>query len=582
MPGRTFRGSSIRGSSFDVAVADGEMYVLAKGEGRRAKEMAMRRKKLARLLWKLRVVRRSCPSSDPVLLRIGAGHAPGFVKISLLTPRESVIRESFLLRSNRWARIRRRSRAGRANRVYAQDVRGFLLAMIASASALAESPCAGCHPKEEAAYRRSPMGRSLMPVKTRGKASFTRAGMDMTVDGARHEIRKGQLSAQHTAAWQIGSGSHAAGFLTSISGALYQSPFAYYSGKELWDVAPGYEALPQIDFNRRVTPECLGCHASGPPGSPRAIDCDRCHGEGNAHAIRPSKTNIVNPSKLAPIERVGVCEQCHLTGVARIPQPGAAPFAPGGRLEDSLAIFVQSTKDLKVVSHVEQLALAKCGPNLVCATCHNPHGETVNIDSKCTACHTVQRAGHAPSGCAQCHMPKRGAADGLHTAFTDHRIAKPNQFHRVDSVLRAWRSAPNADRNEGLARFATGDMQGAFRQLTAAYARHPKDPELLASLGFILFLKDQQADAVKLIEAAISERREHAPYYQKLAIVQRARGDGARAAAALESAIRFDPLDETNYHLLAELQPAKRREILGRYLRIHPQHFATREALARP
>ena len=42
----------------------GELYVLAKSEGRRAKERAMRRKKLARLLRKLRAMQRSCPRRD--------------------------------------------------------------------------------------------------------------------------------------------------------------------------------------------------------------------------------------------------------------------------------------------------------------------------------------------------------------------------------------------------------------------------------------------------------------------------------------------------------------------------------------
>ena len=47
--------------------ADGEeMYVLAKSEGRQAKEMAIRRRKLARLLWKLRAMRRSLPIAEAV------------------------------------------------------------------------------------------------------------------------------------------------------------------------------------------------------------------------------------------------------------------------------------------------------------------------------------------------------------------------------------------------------------------------------------------------------------------------------------------------------------------------------------
>ena len=51
---------------------DSEVYVLAKSEGRRAKETAMRRKRLARLLRRLRAMRRSCPKRDQLLIRLGA------------------------------------------------------------------------------------------------------------------------------------------------------------------------------------------------------------------------------------------------------------------------------------------------------------------------------------------------------------------------------------------------------------------------------------------------------------------------------------------------------------------------------
>src|SRR5207237_1671951 len=50
----------------------GELYVLAKSEGRRAKEIAMRRKRLARLLKKLRAMRRSLPSLVQLLMRLVA------------------------------------------------------------------------------------------------------------------------------------------------------------------------------------------------------------------------------------------------------------------------------------------------------------------------------------------------------------------------------------------------------------------------------------------------------------------------------------------------------------------------------
>jgi hypothetical protein len=79
---------------------DGELYVLAKSEGRRAKEMAIRRKKLARLLRKLRAMRRSCPKRDQLLMRVGAvktdvGRAFGFVKIHLPEAGQEVTRETF-------------------------------------------------------------------------------------------------------------------------------------------------------------------------------------------------------------------------------------------------------------------------------------------------------------------------------------------------------------------------------------------------------------------------------------------------------------------------------------------------------
>jgi transposase len=79
---------------------EGELYVLAKSEGRQAKEIAMRRKKLARLLRKLRTMRRSCPKRDQLLMRIGAakteaGRAFQFVTIHLPGARQEVTRESF-------------------------------------------------------------------------------------------------------------------------------------------------------------------------------------------------------------------------------------------------------------------------------------------------------------------------------------------------------------------------------------------------------------------------------------------------------------------------------------------------------
>ena len=78
----------------------GELYVQAQSQGRQAKAMAIRRKRLVRRLRKLRALRKSLPKRDQLLLRMGAakkeaGRAFGFVKIRLPQTGEAVTRETF-------------------------------------------------------------------------------------------------------------------------------------------------------------------------------------------------------------------------------------------------------------------------------------------------------------------------------------------------------------------------------------------------------------------------------------------------------------------------------------------------------
>ena len=85
---------------------DGERYVLAKSEGRQQKEIAIRRKRLARLLRKLRRMRKSLPKRDQLLLRLGAakkeaGRAFSLVKIRVPGKEEAVTRETFTFHTDR-------------------------------------------------------------------------------------------------------------------------------------------------------------------------------------------------------------------------------------------------------------------------------------------------------------------------------------------------------------------------------------------------------------------------------------------------------------------------------------------------
>lgn len=83
-----------------------ELYVLARSDGRQAKEIAIRRKRLARLLRKLRAMRRSLPGRDQLLLRLGAakkeaGRAFGFVDVTLPAADQAVTRSSFRFQVNK-------------------------------------------------------------------------------------------------------------------------------------------------------------------------------------------------------------------------------------------------------------------------------------------------------------------------------------------------------------------------------------------------------------------------------------------------------------------------------------------------
>jgi transposase len=82
---------------------EGELYVLAKSAGRQAKETAMRRKRLTRLFRKLRAMRRSLPSRDQLLMRLGAaksaaGRAFQFVHLQVPGEDQEVTRETFQFR----------------------------------------------------------------------------------------------------------------------------------------------------------------------------------------------------------------------------------------------------------------------------------------------------------------------------------------------------------------------------------------------------------------------------------------------------------------------------------------------------
>jgi hypothetical protein len=268
----------------------------------------------------------------------------------------------------------------------------------------------------------------------------------------------------------IGSGQHTNSHLYTENGYLYQAPLTWYSQKQKWDLPPGFEN-ENSRFSRKLDVECVSCHNAMPvytPNSgnrfehiPLGIDCERCHGPGEAHInkiksgdITDTSTSIdysiVNPAKLSWQLQMDVCQRCHLQGNAVLKSGKRfIDFRPGMKLTDYFEVFLpeyEGDHSFIMASHAERLSESQCfiqsnnesnDKNVTCISCHNPH-ISVNSTPKekfnnaCKSCHTQESCTETEEqlklnayNCVSCHMPKTSASDIPHVAIHDHKISIP-------------------------------------------------------------------------------------------------------------------------------------------------------------
>ena len=384
----------------------------------------------------------------------------------------------------------------------------------------------------------------------------------------------------------IGSGAHASGYLVDIDGHLFQSPVAYYRSRRSYDLAPGYENQPDRDFTRPVLEGCVLCHSGtelhisgtlneyrSPVFPAETITCERCHGPAEKHLADPRASTIINPAKLEPAARDSICEQCHLLGAARVlnPRKQFSDFVPGQRLEDTFTTYRDvvpagsAAGAFKVISHVEQLALSACARNsggrLWCGTCHDPHNTPAEpvqfFRSKCLSCHTASFPASHPardSDCLGCHMPRRDAKDGGHSAFTDHRIQRRPQTQPdlpASAGIAAWREpAPDLQqRNLGIAYIDAGMQRRSspfilkgYRILTEVQQQFTGDRDFFKWIGEALLLGKKPSEANFAFERALQLDPDSALIEQSIASAYVQEGDADGAIAHLKRAVTLDPL----------------------------------------
>jgi hypothetical protein len=452
------------------------------------------------------------------------------------------------------------------------------------------SRCEFCHRSEVEGYARSAMAHSLRRAGREPDGAVSAPDAKITMysspTGYWQRLQNGTDVINYRIDYVIGSGNHASGYLLDLSDHLFQSPVAYYKSRHAYDLAPGYEQLPNPDFTRPVAEGCLFCHSGtalhipgtsnqyrSPAFSAEAITCERCHGSAEKHLSDPRAGTIINPSKLDPGARDSICEQCHLLGVGRVLNPGKkfGDFRPGQRLEDTFTTYCNAVPagaeagKFKVISHVEQLARSTCAREsngrLWCGTCHDPHNKPLEpvqfYRSKCLSCHMGDFPGSHPgkdSNCIGCHMPRRDAKDGGHTAFTDHRIQRrpePQTTLPGETDIAAWREpAPDLQKrnlglayvNVGMERRSSPMLIRGYRMLTEVQDQFSTDGEVFTSMGTALLLAKQTSEAELAFERALQLSPGSVGAETNAASAYLQAGDLDRAVAHLERAVAIDPL----------------------------------------
>jgi photosynthetic reaction center cytochrome c subunit len=452
------------------------------------------------------------------------------------------------------------------------------------------SRCQVCHASEVEGYARSAMAHSLRRAGEgpEGAVSTSDAKITMfsTPDGYWQRLESAGNKTTYRVDYVIGSGNHANGYLVNLSGHLFQSPVAFYKSRNSYDLAPGYEKTEDPDFNRPVAEGCVFCHAGtelhvagtenqfrAPVFPAEAITCERCHGPSERHLADPRAGTIVNPSKLEPAARDSVCEQCHLMGAARVLNPGREfrDFQAGQKLESTFTTYHDVLSpgtpptEFKVISHVEQLAMSVCARSsqgrMWCGTCHDPHNKPVEpvqyYRSRCLSCHNDGFPKLHPStesNCIRCHMPRRDAQDGGHTAFTDHRIqrrSQPQSELPPAGDIAAWREpAPDLQKrnlgiaylNAGFQRRSSESIIRGYRMLTEVQNQFAYDPELFTWMGTALLVGKKSSEAELAFDRALELNPNSAVEETNAAAAHQQAGDIDGTIAHLERAVAIDPL----------------------------------------
>lgn len=453
----------------------------------------------------------------------------------------------------------------------------------------ADAVCAKCHLDIYKQYLGTPMANASGEAKDKlisdrfSEPASATAYRIFQEDGAAWLSYSDQhypsQSGRRQLEYYLGSGHLGVTYLYTINHYLLESPIAYYSGTGSYDMKPGLSGRGDIPPALPMGPGCLRCHMSGVQPSDQGtvshfarlpflqtgIICESCHGDARRHIQSAGKISVVNPNTLPPKLRDSVCISCHLEGDISVEKPGrsAINFKPGESIFDYLSFFVFSNANASArgVSEVEQLNASVCkqksGDRMSCMSCHDPHFSPSRAESvgfyraKCLACHNAPEfaASHHPENkdCVSCHMPRIGAANIPHVAWTDHRILKEAGRSLGDSIRTPREELVPAipqsvtNRELALAYFQAATIKGvtvdqgkASEMLTQALGDNKKDVEVLGALAVLARLKGDMPSAKHLFGEVLQQDPTNIAAASNLGILRATSGDLVGALSILK------------------------------------------------
>lgn len=512
---------------------------------------------------------------------------------------------------------------------------------VATPVRVADAVCARCHAAIFKTYLATPManasgtaGEKLHTGTFMHAASSTEyrisEGTNQAVLSYR-PVRSPDEAREFPLDYFLGSGHLGTTYLYSIGDFLFESPIAWYGPSQSFDMKPGLGELDHVPPPLPMQSSCMRCHMSSVQASDdgtinryqglaflhTGITCEACHGDSETHVKTRGKAEIVNPAKLSADLAIGVCISCHLEGDVSVERSGhsALNYRPGDPISSFVAFYVKAGSKLtdRGVSEVEQLAQSTCkrvsGDRMSCTSCHDPHFTPEPSEkagffrNKCLACHNRPdfAATHHPENkdCTNCHMPRTGAENIPHVAWTDHRIlprpaeSKPGLAAKSEGDLTpifspgatsrdlamanyqallegdrsrepiAWNEL-NADRdrigNDKAALDALGNLsaeRGNFKEADQVFEQvlslDPNDLTALSNLGVLLAKEGKLNQSMTMLDRAFRRNQDIPGLSMNLARVQCAAGDGAAARATLNAALLYCPSSEEMRRLLTEL-----------------------------